>query len=184
MFYENLIRDRCGSANDALKAFLEESNFCDDSDPVFAALPDTVTIRNYIPLHQELHQLTHILLSREGRDSPETADGESVGACSTSSYAKPIRGKCWLLNVDDMDRGNNNGLGTDSDDISFDDESIDNAWEDVDGSLWFEDCVKEECGDNVEDTHMDDMSLDEGWEGILANVESDDEALSREEDHL
>ena len=147
-FYERVIRDQSASSNDGMKSFLEKSNFCDDSDPSFAALPETITIRNYIALHQELHQLMHILIANESKT--DCADDEdSIGTQNVDPlYGKSIHGNCWLFqekncNVDESQDNrivNEDGF---ADDMDWEKSSVcsSDVLDDC-GNLWYKVCLK------------------------------------------
>ena len=92
-FYEKQIIEGASKLV-SLRSFLKDSNFCDSSDPVFALLPPSVTVRNYVSLRQLLHEsrlsLMHHLTAKEGDDDEQIAwDSES------SSFVNSP-GRCWL----------------------------------------------------------------------------------------
>eukprot|EP01083_Nonionella_stella_P075760 206056_1 len=101
--------------------------FCDDSDPIFAALPESITVRNFIPLHQELHQLTLRLMLKEGvseeSDEPLTIE-------RYPEFANPKRGSSWILHPEESNDA------PEKDDISVDSSDIDKNTDN--GVLWFE----------------------------------------------
>jgi len=121
-----------------MASFLEESNFCDDSDPIFNALSDTITVRNYTPLQQELHQLTLLLMSEEYQANNDAYD-ESIDIERNPMYINPKRGNCWIF------QSNTNAIhhweSKKDDDISVDDPlSLINMSSPTD--LWFESSMK------------------------------------------
>lgn len=91
-FYEKQLMNGAAKTNELLQPFLCSNNFCDDSDLVFAALPPTTTVRNYVSLRQTLHQLRLLFLSRSSDINPElSADQKASSSLHTIS-----QGRCWL----------------------------------------------------------------------------------------
>ena len=101
-FYETQIRS-AASSNRSMKSFLSENNYCDDSsDPVFALLPNRVTLHNYISLRQHLHQQKLAFLSSE--PNPETTKhtfNRNMDIKTLALFTRPSRGRCWLWEADD-----------------------------------------------------------------------------------
>jgi hypothetical protein len=86
-FYEIQIIEGAAKSNRSLRSFLLENNFCDASDPIFAALPSALTLRNYIALRQRLHQIKLSML---------VCSTELDFAAKIDPNAKTMRGPCWL----------------------------------------------------------------------------------------
>jgi hypothetical protein len=130
-YYQRMFRDECEHhAQERMKDFIENNNFSDSSDPIFAALPDDLTTRHYVALNQELHQLYLLLLSRE-RDggSDFDVDDEEI----KQSFANPRRGDFWLL------YNGSEGNDKDEDDLSVDvSDSSSFIGDDSSDHLWFE----------------------------------------------
>jgi hypothetical protein len=117
-FYEREISKMALSTGQQLRAFLTKSNFCDESDAIFAFLPHGVTVRNYIALRQLLHQ-TRL----EMRFNDEIAtDTEADGVAERNSVEKAV---CWFWNDED-DSGNGDAETESPHESRFA------------GSLWFE----------------------------------------------
>jgi hypothetical protein len=115
-FYEAQICDAASSAtNKSLRIFLKNNNFCDDgSFPFFACIPEEVTLHNYVPLRQLLHQTKlQMLWKHENSGILATNPDSVVGtddpiemvALSTDlsgsesvrmSFSRPHRGNHWL----------------------------------------------------------------------------------------
>ena len=92
-FYESQIVQGAAKTNSSLRTFLSRSNFCDGSDPVFAALPTTVSLRHYASLRQLLHQVKLSLMFRLSSDVMD-----AVATCEerNESLTTTTRGRCWL----------------------------------------------------------------------------------------
>jgi hypothetical protein len=101
-FYETQIRS-AASSNRSMKSFLSLNNFCDDSsDPVFALLPNRVTLHNYISLRQHLHQRKLAFLSSEPNPEATTnVFNRNIDSKTLELFTQPSRGKCWLWEADD-----------------------------------------------------------------------------------
>lgn len=99
-FYEAQICEASTSNNKSLRFFLINSNFCDETTfPFFTIIPEAVTIHNYVPLRQLLHQMKLAALHRKAAvDVAEKYVEEKSLNCSNrdSSFAKPSRGRCWM----------------------------------------------------------------------------------------
>ena len=93
-FYQAVIKDQCSHSNIGLKSFLQDGNFCDDSDLIFSNLPDRISVRNFVSLCQEMHQLTLFFLSKDRQQ--DFVEDEFID--THSSYTNPRRGSCWLFN--------------------------------------------------------------------------------------
>eukprot|EP00555_Chaetoceros_dichaeta_P011937 CAMPEP_0198254624 /NCGR_PEP_ID=MMETSP1447-20131203/4892_1 /TAXON_ID=420782 /ORGANISM="Chaetoceros dichaeta, Strain CCMP1751" /LENGTH=935 /DNA_ID=CAMNT_0043940735 /DNA_START=11 /DNA_END=2818 /DNA_ORIENTATION=+ len=133
-FYQNQIRDHCKSSNDSMKVFLEVNHFCDNSDSIFVALPEKITVRNYIRLHQELHQLTLRVMLKEGISESHE---EQVHIELHPEFAKPRRGKSWILH---QDKSNDE---EEEDEITYSAEDNSSTNELVGtGDLWFESSIR------------------------------------------
>lgn len=92
-FYETKIVDGATKTNGALRTFLEENNFCDDSDQIFAAIPLTVSLRHYVSLRQTLHQIKLSILSGSTSIDPQLHEANTG---RSEAFTKTTRGKCWL----------------------------------------------------------------------------------------
>ena len=116
--------------------FLEERNFCDDSDLIFLNLPNEITVRNYVSLCQDLHQATLFFMSTDSQ--LDLVEDELVD--SHPSYINPRRGSCWLYNHSNRDSDDNPTADTDggSDDGFLSEVNIaeSDVSDDTDG-LWF-----------------------------------------------
>ncbi len=158
-FYQNPIRDECSSSNQSLRTFLEENNFCDSSDPIFSALPLDITIRNFIPLQQSLHQLRLRFASYNPLTEHDENDNESQQ--EDMNYTQTRRGRSWLWSsqVDHT----TNGFMDNTEDDEVDAESIDTQLSDTglsfssNGSsdsidLWFENGYRNDTPDSDDDT--------------------------------
>lgn len=88
-FYETQILDGAAKTNSALRSFLSENNFCDTSDPVFAALPSTVSLRHYVTLRLLLHQLKLEFMFRLSSADLDTAT-------ANEERNESLTGQCWL----------------------------------------------------------------------------------------
>ena len=130
-FYQRIFREECNQhAKEKMKDFLESNNFSDGSDPIFSALPDDITTRHYVALHQELHQLHLSLLSREHDvENDDDLNDDEV----KQSFAKPRRGDFWLLYNDKENQESNDVSHDTSSDSSSMDASVDSS-----DLLWFE----------------------------------------------
>ena len=133
-FYQTVIKDQCFHSNDKLKAFLEDKNFCDDSDLIFTNLPDQITVRNYVSLCQELHQQTLFFMSSDRQ--LDFAEDELIDTTTNSSYTNPRRGSCWLFNSKSDPEESQPGDCIDSDDGNSVVENTLNI-SDPHGGLWF-----------------------------------------------
>lgn len=155
-FYESPIRD-AASSNRSLKSFLAEENFCDDNDRIFAILPTSVSVHNYVALRQHLHQRKLAFLSSE--PSGTTVPLRNVDSKTVELFTRPSRGKCWLWQDGEMD-----GQEPSNEESETQPARYDERW-----SLWFEsgrndadvqadhDCLESVCEDEtVEDVIMDD----------------------------
>ena len=136
-YYQRMFRDECDQhSQEMMKEFIENNNFSDSSDPIFAALPDDLTTRHYVALNQELHQLYLLLLSRErdgGRDFD--VDDEEI----KQSFANPRRGDFWLL------YNGSEGDDKDEDDLSVDvSDSSSFIGDDSSDHLWFESILQKQ----------------------------------------
>ena len=101
-FYQSFIRDHCSrsNSNDKLKSFLQDNNLCDNSDPIFDAIPNEISLRNFVSLCQDIHQLILFFISKGCEDN--FVEDEAVDA--HSPYTSPKRGSCWLfLSREDRD---------------------------------------------------------------------------------
>lgn len=92
-FYETQIIDGAAKTNSGLRSFLSENNFCDASDPVFAALPSSLLLRHYIALRQLLHQ---IKLEFMFRLNSADLDAAITNTERNASLTTISRGRCWL----------------------------------------------------------------------------------------
>lgn len=98
IFYDGEIRK--ASSDKCLVEYLEDSNFCDESDDILRILPRTLAIRNYISLRQNLHQAKLRLMLRQ--------EGLLSGNCPSKhdkEDAHPFLrfGESWLLRDDKYD---------------------------------------------------------------------------------
>lgn len=129
--YQSVIKDQCCKSNDNLKTYLEENNFCDDSDLIFANIPAEVTIRHHVSLCQELHQITLLLMSTD--QQPYFEEDRVKDPTRNSSYTRPRRGNCWLY----ISRSDPEEDGASNDAKSNDNEVAGvNRGEPI-GDLWF-----------------------------------------------
>jgi len=97
-FYEAQICE-ASTSHQSLRVFLQDNNFCDENSfPFFALLPEEISIGNYIPLRQQLHQIKLASLWKQGRDGAGGTGTEmtSKGSDINPSFTKPTRGRCWL----------------------------------------------------------------------------------------
>jgi hypothetical protein len=118
-FYEKEIVERALSTGQRLRAFLIHNNFCDESDAIFALLPDGVTVRNCIALRQLFHQLRlEMRFTEEATSDTAEADGAAEGKAVDSAVS-------WFW-TDELDSGNGCAETERFQDLSFT------------GSLWFE----------------------------------------------
>lgn len=99
-FYEAQICEASTSNNKSLRFFLTNSNFCDEMIfPFFTIIPEAVTIHNYVPLRQLLHQMKLAILHRKAAvDVAEKCVKEKSLNCGNgdTSFANPSRGRCWM----------------------------------------------------------------------------------------
>ena len=181
-FYQRQIRDQCSSCNQSMQDFLSQQNFCDDSDTIFKSLPQEVTVRNYAPLQQELHQL-RLALSFSSKVNTFSVDGnEETSNQENEGLPEPRRGKSWLW----QSRLTKSDKGDEEDDISlgssagFSDSSCSSSVEKKTPNLWFqfgnENILNDEMNDqNYADARFNDdsSSLDDNVEDDLAKVESE-----------
>jgi len=121
-FYEIQICDAASSAsNKSLRISLKNNNFCDEeSFPFFAVIPEEVTLQNYVPLRQLLHQTKLAMLWRHENSVIRTTNPDSVArtddymgmaALSTDltgsdsghvSFSRPHRGNHWLWSEEEV----------------------------------------------------------------------------------
>jgi hypothetical protein len=97
-FYQGEIRKKSSESNESMKTFLESNNFSDDDDPIFYALPADLSVRNYVSLQQELHQLILYFMSKDskhGINDCDTCDDPTILKQVHSSFSKPTRGNAW-----------------------------------------------------------------------------------------
>ena len=112
------------SPSSSLRQFMLDHNFCDDrADRIFALLPTTITLRQYICLRQCLHQVKLALLLRHsaatgngdddrgGRDvMMDDDDGDYRDDNNNHGRFKKqrrqSRGRCWLWEDDVVDDDN------------------------------------------------------------------------------
>ena len=90
-YYECQIVDEASKSVEALRNFLVSQNFSDSSDQVFAALPKSISLRNYISVRQLLQQIKLSFLSR--------AHNSQESSMSMKGGTKPgtmSEGQCWL----------------------------------------------------------------------------------------
>jgi hypothetical protein len=91
-FYEIQLINAAAVTNQLLQPFLCSNNFCDDSDPVYAALPPKTALRNYVSLRQILHQMKLSFSSLSSDINPDVnADQKAKTSFNTTS-----QGRCWL----------------------------------------------------------------------------------------
>lgn len=161
-FYETQIVHCSVKQNQPLKVFLAENNFCDSSDPVFAALPSTITVRSYVSMRQRLHQIKLSLLFQIG--SFGSKNDQDAGNSDTIAWA--TRDHCWLW----KDRALQQGDGPCY--ASYSRHALQSQWR-----LWFEQALpgldkadlipRDQSGDvSVADTHEDILEV--------AEMDSDD----------
>jgi hypothetical protein len=124
-YYESPLTKAAAATNEPLQTFLQLNNFCDESDPVFAALPKTVTLRNYVSLRQELHQMKLSFLSASDTNPQANADQKTKTTFNTTS-----QGRCWLWEDKSLAQEHSAGNGIDA---IAPHRSNHNLWK-----LWFE----------------------------------------------
>ena len=145
-FYQSQIRQKCLSSNQNMCTYLEEQNFCDDSDIIFRVLPPGIKVRNYVSLQQELYQLglglTATLYNRANAaiddDNDEEEDKTEKFSEEDKDYAKIRRGKCWLwrlrssaIEKEDVCFEANDEYGIDLLASSYEDSSTKDLWFEV-----------------------------------------------------
>jgi len=149
-FYQNPIRVECLSSNKSLRTFLEEQNFCDSSDPIFAALPLDITVRNFVPLQQKLHQLRLRFASKYPLE--ESNKDDDISEQNDMDYAQTRRGRCWLWSSKALhtkglmeDTQNENDIDGESIDSQVSDTGISFSSNESDTiNLWFETGYRED----------------------------------------
>jgi hypothetical protein len=118
-FYEKEIVERALSTGQRLRAFLIHNNFCDESDAIFALLPDGVTVRNCIALRQLFHQSRlDMRFSDEATLEMAEADVVAEGKAAASAVS-------WFW-TNELDSGNGCAETEQLQDLS------------LAGNLWFE----------------------------------------------
>ena len=172
-YCDAMIAPECESSNEGLCAFLKRSNCCEDSDEILAAIPHSVTIRNYVDVRKVLHQLK-LQLVLEGGKAPTRA--RISNELDTGKHQHPKwrwipRSKADDDTSDETEKGQNlNGLW-------FEDallksallcakDSKENAPDDIDDSNWGGDQCEEECNDS---------SLDDAESGVSTGGETDND---------
>ena len=95
-YYERMIRDVAFDSNKNLAIFLMTSNCCDKSDPIFALLPEELSVRNYVSLRQLLHQIKLRWLYNEVQPKGDQA----LPALTGTAFKQISRGHCWLWTRD------------------------------------------------------------------------------------
>jgi hypothetical protein len=138
-FYEMQLVNHASKTNELLQVFLVTNNFCDDSDPVFAALPPTTSLRNYISLRQTLQQMKLSLLSSSATDS-EFLPSSDCDMQAIISLATTTRGHCWLWE----DRNLKGDVAPNDVDDLAPNISSDEQWK-----LWFERAIPTIPGSDV-----------------------------------
>ena len=126
VYYEIMIEDTAVVRDQPLRDFLAENNLCGSEDPVFALLPHSIGLRNYIALRQHLQQAELSFLHRLTA-SPEEA-AYSGGHQGSTAFANMSAGRCWLWQQDGEEAVEQIPMKkkTRSDDFA--------------GGLWFADC--------------------------------------------
>jgi hypothetical protein len=90
-FYEAQLLQSAKAFNPTLRRFLSESNFCDASDPVFSALPASITLRQYKSLRQLLHQIKLSLMFQA-----PGVDAATSNETNDRALTETVLGRCWL----------------------------------------------------------------------------------------
>ena len=90
-YYESQIVDESSKSAESLQSFLLSHNFSDSSDPIFAALPKSISLRNYISLRQSLQQVKLSYLSRAQESSIPPQVGKKNPSMTSTSMSQ-----CWL----------------------------------------------------------------------------------------
>jgi len=166
-YYQRMFRDECEQhSQERMKEFIENNNFSDSSDPIFAALPDDLTTRHYVALNQELHQLYLFLLSRERH-----GDFDFEEEIIKQSFANPRRGDFWLLYNSSEDQDEENL--SDSSSLIGDDSS---------DHLWFESILQKQeplsdVIENLDANGFSDFGSGLSIEGSTSSRESRESSL-------
>lgn len=178
-FYEAQIVEGASKTNGSLRKFLVENNFCDASDPIFAAMPVSVTLRHYANLRQLLHQ---IKLSFMYQLSSADIDTPAANVGREESLGSVTRGYCWLWKDE--------GCTTMDHDAKT---GVDSAQSKLRWKLWFEQAIPEiETIDS--DSHLQGVDvemvddMDVGNDGsdmvIVDEQQQDDEGFENQNDVL
>ena len=172
-FYQSFIRDHCSksSSNDYLKVFLQDNNLCDNSDLIFKAIPNQITVRNFVSLCQEIHQLTLFFMSNEYKH--DFVNDEAIDVYSP--YTSPKRGNCWLYHSrQDEDSKDTSASIIDEDYEEHSVESDTNASEQE--GMWFGTADVACCEDHVDKN--DDEILSQPHSTVEELTDKHDEPAS------
>jgi cellobiose-specific phosphotransferase system component IIA len=136
-FYQNQIRDHCSGSSGSMKDYLKKHNFCDESDLIFDTLPSEITVRNYIQLQQELHQLRLHFANSSDDPSIDSKNDNDLNY----SLLELRHGKSWFWSSRDGHKTKHRDNEEDIDDSSSHSSDVDDSFVSNNSSLsnlWFE----------------------------------------------
>ena len=93
-YYEEFLKTR---SDDSISKFLKSNNFCEEDDPILAALPISVQVRNYVSLRQELYLTKLSLMFSTKSSSNDEMQKNKTGTFANSDHPFVSRGENWLF---------------------------------------------------------------------------------------
>ena len=157
IFYFNQLVTR--DPDESITSFLETSNFCDATDPIFATISAEVSIKHYVSLRQELHQARLFLLL----SCKDAGVGDKLNSSGKDS-SLTFNDENWML-LDQLENTK-----------SLDDETPENEKEE--SLFWYEDVIVEDVeSDAIEMEYRDSKTSEQNSYTIVEESSEDVNAL-------